>query len=65
MPTEVSARMAQRYDTPANWTATNPVLAAGEFGVESTGKYKIGDGVTTWNALPYYQSDAAGSFWLF
>ena len=53
-PTTVSARMAQRYDTAANWTAANPTLLAGEIGVESdTGKIKIGTGSTAWNSLAY------------
>lgn len=46
--------LAFRRDTAANWTATNPTLAAGEPGFESnTGKFKIGDGATAWNALAY------------
>lgn len=65
MPIEVSARMAQRYDTPSNWATENPVLAAGELGFETTGRSKLGDGTTAWNALPYQTSDAAGSFFLF
>ena len=43
-----------RNDTAANWTAANPVLSKGEFGVEiDTKKFKIGDGVTTWSQLVY------------
>jgi hypothetical protein len=43
-----------RRDTQSNWTAVNPVLAVGEFGVESdTNKFKIGDGVTVWQSLSY------------
>jgi hypothetical protein len=43
-----------RRDTQSNWTAVNPVLALGEFGVESdTNKFKIGDGVTAWQSLSY------------
>ena len=35
-------------------TEVNPLLLAGELGIETdTGKYKIGDGVTTWNSLNY------------
>lgn len=52
----------QRVDTPANWTAANPILNNGEFGWERqgavVGKGKIGDGVTVWNALPYFISSA-------
>lgn len=44
----------QRRDQAAVWTATNPVLYDGESGHESdTGREKMGDGLTTWNALPY------------
>lgn len=63
MTTEVDARMAQRYDTPANWIAQNPVLAAGELGIETTGKFKIGNGSSAWTALPYQANEE--SFWLF
>ena len=32
----------------------NEVLLAGELGIETdTGKYKIGNGLTQWNGLPY------------
>ena len=43
-----------RSGTAASWTSTNPVLAAGEPGLESdTGKEKRGDGATAWVSLPY------------
>jgi hypothetical protein len=43
-----------RSDTAANWTSTNPTLAAGEMGFETdTGKFKIGTGSTAWSSLPY------------
>ena len=46
-----------RRDTAANWTSTNPVLAAGELGVETdTLKSKIGDGTTAWTSLAYIKS---------
>jgi hypothetical protein len=52
MPVQTIIKL--RRDTAANWLSTNPVLAAGEKGLESdTGLQKIGDGLTTWNALPY------------
>ncbi len=45
-----------RRDTAANWTSINPILAQGELGLETdTSNYKIGDGVTAWNTLIYYQ----------
>lgn len=50
MPVQIQLR----NDTAANWTTANPILAAGEFGLErSTGQFKIGNGTSTWNALPY------------
>lgn len=43
-----------RRDTAANWTATNPILANGEFGLETdTGRQKKGDGIVNWNVLDY------------
>lgn len=43
-----------RRDSAANWTAVNPILAAGEPGLETdTGRIKYGDGVTRWNSLNY------------
>ena len=43
-----------RRDTAANWTSTNPTLAAGEAGLETdTGKFKYGNGSSTWTALAY------------
>lgn len=38
----------------ADWTTGDPVLLDREFAVETdTGKFKVGDGVTAWTALPY------------
>lgn len=53
------ARVRPRGDTAANWASTNPVLALRELGIETdTRRFKVGDGTTTWNALPYYISGA-------
>jgi len=50
----MTARMQQRRDTAANWTSTNPTLAAGEMGIETdTYKLKVGNGSTAWTSLPY------------
>lgn len=48
-------RVIQRNDTAARWQSINPVLATGEIGIEIDGAkgYKIGDGKTRWNDLPY------------
>ena len=51
-----------RTSSASAWTSANPVLAAGEKGVESdTLKSKIGDGTTAWNSLPYIKAGAADS----
>jgi len=43
-----------RRDTAANWASVNPVLASGEMGLDTTNdKIKIGNGSSTWSALPY------------
>lgn len=43
-----------RRDTAANWSSANPILLAGEFGLETdTAKFKIGNGASAWNSLPY------------
>lgn len=45
----------------AVWTAKNPILAAGEPGVErDTGRLKIGTGTTPWNDLPYSAGGGGG-----
>jgi hypothetical protein len=51
----VAVTIQLRRDTAANWTAANTLLAQGEIGLELvTGKFKIGDGVTHWTGLLYY-----------
>lgn len=55
-------KIIQRHDTAANWTAANPVLAAGEMGIETdTNKFKFGDGTSTWSELAYATSGSGGS----
>jgi len=44
-----------RRDTASNWSSNNPVLASGEAGIETdTNRAKIGNGVDSWNDLPYF-----------
>lgn len=51
-----------RRGTSSEWIAKNPVLAAGEPGVETdTCKLKVGDGVSKWTVLGYISSDSSGS----
>ena len=48
-------RIILRRDGSTNWESQNPVLLLGEPGYETdTGKFKIGDGVSTWSNLDYY-----------
>lgn len=50
-----------RRGTAAQWTSANPVLAAGEMGLESdTQRSKFGDGVTAWTSLAYTVGDSSG-----
>jgi len=52
--------MQTRRGTAAQWTTANPVLASGEFGYETdTKKMKVGDGVTAWVSLPYWDDQSA------
>ena len=50
----MAVKIQFRRDTAAAWTAANPVLAAGELGLETdTTYYKIGNGSTAWTSLAY------------
>jgi hypothetical protein len=53
----VQTVIKHRRDTAANWTSVNPVLAAGEAGLETDTKLvKYGDGSTAWTSLPYQKT---------
>lgn len=50
----IKGKVQQLYETATTLATKNRTLLAGVIGVESdTGKFKFGDGSTTWNALPY------------
>lgn len=50
----LKTRIILRNDTANNWILNNPILAAGEFGVENdTGLFKVGNGLAAWNNLTY------------
>ena len=55
----MALRWQVKRDTAAQWTANNPILAEGEFGVETESigtsalKIKMGDGITPWANLAY------------
>ena len=59
----MSLQIQFRRGTYSEWVAANPVMASGEFALqtdespggaaEAAGSFKIGDGSTVWNSLPY------------
>jgi len=50
----VNSRFQIRRGTAAEWTASNPTLAAGELAFEKdTGRFKIGRGTIAWTSLEY------------
>ena len=50
----VKVTLQIRHDEAADWTTRNPVLAQGEYGLETdTFLIKVGDGVTDWRNLRY------------
>lgn len=57
MPVEknqLKAKIVVRNDLAAQWSTINPVLLAGEVGLEKdTNKFKFGDGVKKWSELSY------------
>lgn len=59
-------RMWQRRGTAAEWAAQNPVLAAGEIGVElgatpaAPQRFKIGNGSTAWASLDWAGGGGSG-----
>ena len=56
MSTTVVSTIKFKRGTEARWTEVNPILENGEPGyVYDKYKFKIGDGVTRWNDLPYIQ----------
>ena len=47
-----------RGDTAANWEAKDSLLRLREIGYNQTNRrFKVGDGTTTWNNLPYVKPD--------
>ncbi len=50
-----------RRGSSTAWTAANPVLGEGEFGLDlNASMFKIGNGVSSWTQLPYYSSGGGG-----
>lgn len=63
--TEPITRIKLRRGVTAAWAAANTILAAGEAGVQlaatagQRARWKIGDGVTAWDDLPWQEFDAS------
>ena len=56
---EFIAKIRQRYNPSSRWTDVDPVLDAGEIGIESdTGFFKFGDGRSKWTELGYAMTHA-------
>jgi len=57
----MSVRIQLRRDTAINWTTNDPILAEGELGLEiDSGRWKVGNGLHAWDALPYSNSIFSG-----
>jgi len=57
----MAIRIQLRRDTSANWESANPVLRAGEIGIETdTLKFKIGNGTDAWNSITAYANIVPG-----
>lgn len=66
----MAIRTQQRHGEAADWTSVNPILAVGEWGVETDllpddVKAKLGDGVTAWVDLAYVidTTSSGGGTW--
>ena len=56
----MAVRIQMRRGAATSWNATDPVLAEGEFGFDTTaGQLKIGTGTTSWSNLDYLITDAS------
>ena len=59
MPVQIQMRRG----TTGQWSAANPTMAAGEVGVDTTlTKFKVGNGSTAWNSLPYANLTFQGAY---
>lgn len=59
MPAQTVIKL--RRGTASQWTTANPVLDAGEMGIETdTNRSKFGDGATAWTSLTYTVGDSSG-----
>ncbi len=60
-------RIQLRRDSALGWSTNNPILASGEIGIELSPTpaeivlFKVGDGITSWNSLPYQNEAFSGA----
>lgn len=55
----MAVRIQMRRGAATSWNATDPILAQGEFGLDTTsGQLKIGNGSTSWSGLDYLVTDS-------
>jgi hypothetical protein len=60
-------RIQLRRDSALGWSTNNPILASGEIGIELSPTpaqivlFKVGDGITAWNNLPYQNEVFSGA----
>lgn len=71
MGKEIKVRIIMRYNSTEGWAAIenpkNAILAKGEIGLEyisgsSLPKMKIGNGASSWNNLPYFETSLPQNF---
>ena len=56
---KLNTRIQLKHGLAASWADKNPVLLAGEIGIETdTLKMKVGNGTSNWSALGYLGADA-------
>lgn len=61
MALALTTRICLRNDLAERWSSVNPVLLAGEVGVErDTGLFKIGNGTSTYSELSYANQGSGG-----
>ena len=60
-------RIQLRRDSALGWSTNNPILASGEIGIKLSPTpaqivlFKVGDGITAWNSLPYQNEVFSGA----
>lgn len=57
----LNVKIKQRYDTEANWSASDPILLEGEcaYSSDKGNAYKQGNGTAKWSELSYNTADKA------